>query len=134
MYFKTTFFQKFNNKGIFPMIFVFLIGFGILIFLVTLQKLPETLTIHQQKLPSLLTILCQLAKDPKVIGFGLLVALCNGITFSYYAEGSFYLIELLGLSPSQYGMTFALMASATIAGSVISRKTQSKFGSITMIK
>lgn len=117
-----------------PMIFIFLIGFGILIFLVTLQKLPETLTIRQQKLPSLLTILCQLAKDPKVIGFGLLVALCNGITFSYYAEGSFYLIELLGLSPSQYGMTFALMASATIAGSVISRKTQSKFGSITMIK
>lgn len=117
-----------------PMIFILLIGFGVLIFLLTCQKLPETLIINQQKLPSLFTIFCQLAKDRKVIGFGLLVALCNGITFSYYAEGSFYLIELLGLSPSQYGTTFALMASATIAGSIISRKMQNKFGPLTIIK
>ncbi len=117
-----------------PMIFIFLVVFGVLIFLVTIKKLPETLTTRQQKLPSLTSIFCQLAKDKKVIGFGLLVAMCNGITFSYYAEGSFYLIELLGLSPSQYGTTFALMALATITGSVVSRKMHNKIESLTIIK
>ena len=116
-----------------PMIFAFLIGFGIFIFLVSLQKLPETLIPHTEKLPSMFATLCQLAKDKRVIGFGLLVAICNGVTFSYYAEGSFYLIELLGLSPSQYGTTFILMASATIAGSIISRKMQSRIAPLTII-
>lgn len=116
-----------------PIIFAFLIVFGIFIFLVSSQKLPETLIPHPEKLPSAFAILCQLAKDKKVIGYGLLVAICNGITFSYYAEGSFYLIELLGLSPSQYGTTFILMAFATIIGSVISRKMQSKIVSLSII-
>ncbi len=111
----------------------FLIVFGILIFLVSLQKLPETLKPQTEKLPSVFAILCKLAKDKKVIGFGLLVAICNGITFSYYAEGSFYLIELLGLSPSQYGTTFIFMASATIIGSIISRKMQTKIDPLTII-
>jgi Bcr/CflA subfamily drug resistance transporter len=115
------------------MIFAFLIVFGVLIFLVSAQKLPETLIPHTEKLPSVFAILYQLAKDKKVIGYGLLVAICNGITFSYYAEGSFYLIELLGLSPSQYGTTFILMAFATIIGSIISRKMHSKITPLTII-
>lgn len=115
------------------MIFAFLIVFGILIFLVSVQKLPETLIPHTEKLPSVFAMVYQLAKDKKVIAYGLLVAICNGITFSYYAEGSFYLIELLGLSPSQYGTTFILMAFATIIGSIISRKMHSKITPLTII-
>lgn len=109
-----------------PIIFIFLIIFGISVFIISLRALPETLKTRTEKLPSLLNILSQLIKDQKVIGFGLLVAGCNGIMFSYYAEGSFYLIELLGLSPSQYGTTFMLMASATVVGSVVSRKLHDK--------
>lgn len=116
------------------MIFAFLIIFGILIFLLSSQKLPETLIPHTEKLPSAFAILYQLAKDKKVIGYGLLVAICNGITFSYYAEGSFYLIELLGLSPSQYGTTFLLMAFATIIGSIVSQKMQTRIVPLTIIR
>jgi MFS family permease len=121
--------QKFN----WPMIFIFLVFCGVLIFLITVKKLPETLSTHQKNLPSLSTVLCQLAKDQKVIGFGLLVAMCNGITFSYYAEGPFYLIELLGLSPSQYGTTFVLMAFSTIIGSLFSAKMQTRVDPLTII-
>lgn len=107
-----------------PMIFALLVCFGIAIFLTTIKTLPETLSTKHQQLPSILNIFCQLAKDKKVIGLGLIVAISNGITFSYYAEGPFYIIELLGLTPSQYGSTFVLMATSMIIGSFISRKMQ----------
>lgn len=60
--------------------------------------------------------------DKKVIGFGLIVAGCNGILFSYFAEGPFYLIQGLGLSPSEYGLSFIAIATATMMGGILSRK------------
>ena len=61
-------------------------------------------------------------RDPKVLSFGLLVAACNGISFSYLAEGSFYLIEMLGLSPAFYGFSFIGIAASGFIGSYISKK------------
>ena len=44
-----------------------------------------------------------------------------GINFSFFAEGSFYLIEQLGLSPSQYGTCFIAIASCTMMGGLLSK-------------
>jgi Bcr/CflA subfamily drug resistance transporter len=103
-------------------IFIFLIVFAaILTFFVT-TKLPETHPLASRKQVSMWGTAKQLIMDKKVLGFGLIVAACNGISFSYFAEGSFYLIKGLGLSPSHYGLSFMAIALAALLGGLFSKK------------
>lgn len=102
-------------------IFLVLICIGILVLLAVYLLLPETHDVTTQSSTSMLAVTKQLIQDPRVIGFGILVAAANGIQFSYYAEGSFYLIELLGLTPIWYGISFIGIAAGSIAGSMLSR-------------
>lgn len=106
-------------------IFLFLMCFAIILAILVSAKLPETHHKVNRQPISLIDISCKLMKDKKVIGFGLIVAACNGISFSYFAEGSFYLIKELGLSPSEYGLSFMAIAAATMMGGMLSKKLQS---------
>lgn len=110
-------------------IFVFLIAFALIATILVGVKLPETHTQASRKKVSVRNIASQLMRDKKVLGFGLIVAGCNGILFSYFAEGSFYLIKGLGLSPSHYGLTFTVIAAATMLGGIISKRLQNKHSS-----
>lgn len=102
-------------------IFLFLILFAaILTFLVTL-RLPETHHENQRQKHSIFKVAKLMLQDKKVVGLGLIVAAGNGINFSFFAEGSFYLIEQLGLSPSQYGTCFIAIASCTMMGGLLSK-------------
>lgn len=83
-------------------IFVFLTMFALIVTILVVHKLKETHPHDSSKKVSVWSIGAKLIRDKKVIGFGLIVAGCNGILFSYFAEGSFYLINGLGLSPSHY--------------------------------
>lgn len=107
-----------------PAIFLLLTALGCIVCFCVQLKLCETLNITQQKKTDTFNIALNLIKNPKVIIFGFLIAGCNGIPFSYYAEGSFYLIEILGLTPTFYGLTFLGIALALAVGSGISRKMQ----------
>jgi Bcr/CflA subfamily drug resistance transporter len=97
-------------------IFIFLIIFAVILTALVASKLPETHPQASRKSISILNLAGRLARDKKVLGFGLIVAGCNGILFSYFAEGSFYLINGLGISSSGYGFSFVLVAAATMAG------------------
>ncbi len=101
-------------------VFGLLIALGVVVFATVAAALPET-HFNRNAAPSLWTVFTTMASDTSVIGFGLIVGLCNGIIFSYYGEGSFYLIELLKLSPSVFGTTFILIALATLLGGLVSR-------------
>lgn len=103
-------------------IFLFLILFAVILVLIVARLLPETHQAEKRKSISILEISLTLFKDKKVIGFGLIVSACNGISFSYFAEGSFYLIKILGLSPSEYGLSFIAIAAATMMGGILSKK------------
>jgi Bcr/CflA subfamily drug resistance transporter len=103
-------------------IFLFLTGFAVIVIGIVIFRLPETHHIENRNTVSIKEIAYTLARDKKVIGFGLIVAACNGIMFSYFGEGSFYLIELLGLDPSVYGLTFIPIAISTMIGGILSRK------------
>ncbi|OJW48090.1 MAG: Bcr/CflA family drug resistance efflux transporter [Alphaproteobacteria bacterium 41-28] len=102
-------------------IFLLLMMAGLLVFLSVILKLPEThlnrITTHPLKKMAL-----DLLKDKRVLGYAIVVAAVNGIQFSYYAEGSFYLIDLLGLSPSVYGLTFVGLALMAVLGAWLSRR------------
>ncbi|MDZ5761789.1 MFS transporter [Candidatus Cyrtobacter comes] len=110
-------------------IFVFLTMFALMIAILVSIKLPETHPHASRKKISIRNIAKQLILDRKVLGFGLIVAGCNGILFSYFAEGSFYLIKGLSLSPSHYGLSFTVIAVATMIGGIVSKRLQNKHSS-----
>lgn len=103
-------------------IFLFLMLFALLLSGVVQLRLPETHRPSTHAQQGFFKVAISLAKDKKVLGFGLIVAGCNGILFSYFAEGSFYLINLLGLTPSQYGFSFILISVATMMGGIVTRR------------
>lgn len=103
-------------------IFLLLIIFGLCVLMGTFLKLPETHSLALQQDISLKQMAQRLIKDPMVLAYGFLIAACNGIPFSFYAEGSFYLIDILGLSPALYGSSFIGIALTGALGGWISRK------------
>lgn len=113
--------------------FLFLSIFCILAILLISKYLPETHDIKVRKNISLTQVAVHLLKDRKVIALGLIVAASNGISFSYFAEGSFYLINLLGLSPSQYGLSFIIIALGGIVGGIVSKKLHNYYNSKTIM-
>jgi MFS transporter, DHA1 family, multidrug resistance protein len=102
-------------------IFIFLFGFALLLSLAIVRKLPETHHPHMRQPNYMPKVAHQMLLDRRVVGLALLVACANGIQFSFYSEGPFYLIEQLGLSPSQYGTCFLAIASCTMLGGMLSR-------------
>ena len=103
-------------------IFLFLILVSILTLVLVVNRLPETYTPTHFSLQIIKQTMLKMLFDCKVLGFGLMVALCNGISFSYFAEGSFCLINALGLTPSSYGSTFIVLSVATMFGGYSSKK------------
>jgi len=114
-------------------IFLFLIAFALFVCVSVVFWLPETHDVTRRKKVSAISIAQKLMLDKKVIGLGLLVAASNGILFSYFAEGSFFLIDLLGLSASKYGMSFIFIASATMLGGIVSKKLHAYVSSMTIM-
>ncbi|XVN42423.1 MAG: hypothetical protein RCG15_07385 [Candidatus Rickettsia vulgarisii] len=68
------------------------------------------------------------------MGFGIIIAGCNGISFGYFAEGSFYLIQNLGLSPKEYGFSFMIIAAAMMMGGILSKKLQTHYSSVKIME
>ena len=102
-------------------IFLLLMMAGILVFLSVILKLPET-HLNRITMHSIKEIAFGLLKDKRVLGYAIVVAAVNGIAFSYYAEGPFYLIDMLGLTPSVYGLTFVGIAFMYFFGAWLSRR------------
>ena len=115
-------------------IFLFLILFAIILFICSFISLPETHKYDKNNSLSIKEVALSLIKSKKVVGFGIIVAICNGIGFSYFAEGSFYLIALLGLSPSQYGLTFFFIAASAMIGAIISKRLHNTNSSYTIMR
>ena len=103
-------------------IFLFLMALALILVVLVVQRLPETHTIDNRKSISIAQVALNLLKDKEVIGFGLIVGACNGISFSYFAEGSFYLINMLGLSSIEYGLSFIAIAVSTMLGGMLSKR------------
>lgn len=103
-------------------IFLFLIMFSILSIFLIAYNLPETYKPEKFSFDTIKNTFFRMLSDKRVLMFGLLVAFCNGISFSYFAEAPFYLITLLNLTPSFYGSTFILLASSTMIGNYTSKK------------
>lgn len=105
-----------------PGIFLFLSAFGLILSLLVTFRLPETHQLNNRQSIPFKEVGLRLIKNRHVWGLGIIVGAANGINFSYFAEGPFYLIQLLGLTPSQYGLSFIAIAGSSMVGAIISRK------------
>ncbi len=108
-------------------IFLFLIFVAAAVVWITVAILPETLPQGARRSYSLWDISKRLLADKKVMAYCWLVGCSNGIMFTYFSEGAFYLIELLGLSPVWYGLSFILIAAAMIAGGKLATKLHNRY-------
>jgi DHA1 family bicyclomycin/chloramphenicol resistance-like MFS transporter len=108
-------------------IFLFLMGCAILVTGLVIWLLPETHPVSSREKVKMKTTLLSMSRDRHVIGSMLLVGLTNGLNFSYYAEGPFFMIELLKLSPSVYGATFWGIAFANFSGGYLAHKFSDHF-------
>ncbi|MHC0449194.1 MAG: multidrug effflux MFS transporter [Candidatus Lariskella arthropodorum] len=115
-------------------IFIVLSAFGVLAAIFVIIMLPETLTKDNRKNIPITGVMLQMRQDRKVLGFAVIIGICNGILFSYFAEGAFYLIKLLGLSPSQYGFSFTMIAVSAMLGGLISNRLQGLIPQIKIMK
>jgi MFS family permease len=87
-------------------IFLMLSFFGVFLMISVMVNLKETHHQEDQKPVSFVTVAATLLRDKKVMTLAFIVAATHGIAYSYFAEGSFYFIELLKFSPRCYGLTF----------------------------
>lgn len=100
-------------------IFLVLIILALFVITATYIMLPET-RVKDAISKSDPQIFTTIITDKWVIACGILIACCNGIQFSYYAEGPFYLMNILELSPVLYGISFIGIAVAGMVGGHIS--------------
>ena len=107
-------------------IFLFLTIWAIWLLVISWFKLKEThLEEHRTKINTL-NVLTIVLKDKHFASLFIIMGGCQGIMFSYFAEGSFYLIEILKLRPSLYGASFIFLAMCGVGGALFSKRLHSK--------
>lgn len=97
---------------------LFLSGFFLEFYIYKSLKETRPIETHSARF---LTILPKMISDPVVLSFGVLAGGFNGLMFVFIAEGPFYLIDLLGISPSIYGVFLFFTALSFVLGSIFSR-------------
>lgn len=110
-------------------IFIFLILFAGFVTFLVIVRLPETHPRVSRQHVFLRDMARRFISDKAVLGFGFIVAGCNGILFSYFAEGAFYLMKGLSLSQSHYGLSFTSLALSSMLGGVFSKRLHNKYSS-----
>ncbi|MGX7264640.1 multidrug effflux MFS transporter [Enterococcus crotali] len=106
----------------FRAVFFVLVLMSILIFCYAFLRLPETLVANERVSIKLVPIIKRLLSNPKVLTYGFLIGAMNGVLFSYYAEAPFIFIEQFHLSTAMYGFLGMGVASASILGSLLSKR------------
>ncbi|WP_059359239.1 multidrug effflux MFS transporter [Parachlamydia acanthamoebae] len=102
--------------------FYALLVLGICILLYAWKALPETRPMHCRVQGwSVMTLVAKkMVNDCKIWGYVLLIGGSNGILFSYYAEAPFLFIDLLKLTPGQYGLMGIAVATPFFLASFVS--------------
>lgn len=88
-------------------------------------RLPETrpsITAMAINKVTMGSVLLRLLRDKRVLSCAWIIGAINGILFSYYAEAPFIFIRLIGISPGEYGWLGIFIGSASLMGSLLSRR------------
>ena len=86
---------------------------------------PNPLALHPA---ALLRTWLQIVRNPTFLAFSALSVASYGGLFTFLATSSFVLINIIGLSKTQYGMVFFFMCLAYVAGTFLCRRLLTRFG------
>lgn len=117
-------------------LFYILALFGVVLIIWTLFVYKESnknLNPDAIRIRSLLGNYAKLLKEPKFVGYSLIVCTAIAGTLTYVAASSFILIDLLEVPATGYGLLFSTSAFGMFLGSVIAAKLNSRIGSISTV-
>ena len=113
-------------------VFSVLLILAVVLFLVTLQALPETRPDNIAKV-NLRTLLIRMLKDSDIRYNAVLVALFNLVLFSYYSLAPF-IFNKLGFSAIEFGYTGIALACGSLLGSLLNKHLlQAKYTSQSLL-
>jgi DHA1 family bicyclomycin/chloramphenicol resistance-like MFS transporter len=74
-----------------------------------------------------------LAGTPTFLGFVLATAFVNGAFYAFFAGGTFVAIEILGLSPSEFGLLIIPVIALFLPSAYLSVRLSERFGPVRVI-
>ena len=107
------------------------------IFLLSVGSLPETCKTIGQITPKPFAVIEQFSacySNPRFLGFTLCGSALFAAMFTYISTTSFIIIELLGVSPVDFGYTFMFVALGFITGARTSSLLIKRWGTIKLLK
>ncbi|TCP66470.1 multidrug effflux MFS transporter [Baia soyae] len=102
-------------------VFLVLVVMGIIVFCHAFLRLPET-ALAITEIKPLLPIVKRMITDVRLWRYGLLIGGINGVLFSYYAEAPFIFTKYFTLTSAMYGFLGIIVAFASIAGAMLSKR------------
>jgi Bcr/CflA subfamily drug resistance transporter len=107
--------------------FAFLASMGFILFLLSTAKLPETHQARTHKDPTSFSSICKkMLSDKHILMSTWVIGALNGLLFSYYAEAPFLFIQLIQLTPSEFGWLGIFIALAALGGTLTAKKLIAK--------
>ncbi|MBE3002059.1 Bcr/CflA family efflux MFS transporter [Nocardiopsis sp. HNM0947] len=123
--------------GTWETIFWTLALLGLAITVVVVFALPETLP-RELRIPSglgsTLRTMAQLLRDPRFMGYALIVGLVHGGSFAYVAGTPFVYQDLYGVGPQTFGVLFGVNGLALILGSHLVGRFSDAVGERTLLR
>lgn len=118
-------------------IFVVLSAFGVVLLGVAALALPETLPAHRRRPAGprgIARTYAGLLRNRVFVGYALTLGLAFSAMFSYISGSSFVLQHTYGLSPTEYGMVFALNGVGLVAVGQLNGRLVSHFAPRTLLR
>jgi len=100
--------------------FLVTLGFGTIAFIVIYLDLGETNLHRSSSMGAQLRSYPELLSSRRFWGYALTAAFTSGTFFAFLGGGPFVATEIFGLSPSQYGLYFALVSIGYMLGNYLS--------------
>lgn len=118
--------EKLGWRSIFWMLFIF----GTTLFVLALKFLPETNQRSEEERAgaSWIKNALRLLSIPSFWGFSFVMGFASGMYFAFLGGAPYISIELMGLSPSEYGFYFISVAASYMVGNFLSGRYVQRVG------
>ncbi len=108
--------------------FYLMLGFGLFAVIIVYLDLGETNRTQSSSLGGQFRNYPELLRSRRFWGYSLTAAFTSGAFFAFLGGGPFVATELLGLTPSQYGMYFAVITLGYMLGNFLSGRYSARIG------
>ena len=115
--------------------FVLVAMLGVVVLLAAVRWLVET---HHERRPmpgfaGMLADYATLMRSPCFVGYALNATFSTGVFFSFLAGAPYIMVELLGRSPSEYGLYFMLVSGGYMLGNFTAARLSMRIGTDRMV-